>query len=299
MLSQVNDFALTSQNNSKITLKQLKGSVWVADFVFTACSGICPAMSTHMSKLSKSFEMHNDVHMVSISVNPENDSPDVLNKYSKKYDANDHWIFLTGPRDDIQKLAVESFKIGDMKEIMFHSAMFVLVDRKGRIRGYYDSGDQNRIKDLYTDLSRLRDELDIPLMPSINASLNGLAGIFLLLGFIAIRRKDRQQHKRMMLAAIVSSGLFLSCYLYYHSTTHLLTTYQGNRIWRSIYFFVLSTHTPLAVLILPFIFLAVKYALKGEFDKHVRITKWLYPTWMYVSVTGVLVYLMLYVFKPS
>jgi putative membrane protein len=85
-------------------------------------------------------------------------------------------------------------------------------------------------------------------------------------------------------------------FLYYHLTSHILTRYQGQGLMRGIYFFILGTHTPLAVLIIPFIIMAIRYALKGQYDKHTKITRWLYPTWVYVSVTGVLIYLMLYIF---
>ncbi|MBI3602579.1 MAG: DUF420 domain-containing protein [Candidatus Omnitrophica bacterium] len=141
--------------------------------------------------------------------------------------------------------------------------------------------------------------MNVPILPTINASLNALAGIFLLLGFLAIKRKDQNRHKFFMLCAFVSSILFLCAYVYYHATTHILTHYQGQGIKRGVYFFILGTHTPLAVLIVPFIIMAIRYALKGQFDKHTRITRWLYPTWVYVSITGVLVYLMLYVFRPA
>lgn len=100
-----------------------------------------------------------------------------------------------------------------------------------------------------------------------------------------------------MLSAFICSGLFLCTYLYYHLTSRGISHYQGKGILRTIYFFVLGTHTPLAVLIVPFIIIAIRYALRGEFEKHTRITHWLYPVWLYVSVTGVIVYLMLYVFS--
>ncbi len=136
----------------------------------------------------------------------------------------------------------------------------------------------------------------LPVLPTINASLNALAGIFLLIGFWAIKNNRRDVHKRAMLGAFVASAVFLCTYLYYHFTTHLITHYQGQGILRGIYFFILGTHIPLAVLIVPFIIIAIRHALKGRFEEHKRITRWLYPTWVYVSVTGVLVYLMLYVF---
>ncbi len=141
--------------------------------------------------------------------------------------------------------------------------------------------------------------MNLPLLPTINASLNALAGIFLVLGFVAIKRGDRVGHKKMMMAAFASSALFLCAYIYYHATSHVLTRYQGQGLLRGIYFFILGTHTPLATLIVPFIIMAIRHALKGNFEKHKRITRWLYPAWVYVSVTGVLIYLMLYVFPAK
>ena len=139
--------------------------------------------------------------------------------------------------------------------------------------------------------------MTLPILPTINASLNAWAGVFLLFGFAAIKRKDIPAHRRYMTCAFCSSALFLCAYVYYHATTHILTHYQGQGVWRGVYFFILGTHTPLAVLIVPLIIMAIRHALRGEFAKNTRITRWLYPVWLYVSVTGVLIYLMLYIFK--
>jgi putative membrane protein len=141
--------------------------------------------------------------------------------------------------------------------------------------------------------------VNLPLLPTINASLNGLAGIFLVLGYFAIKRKEQMLHTRLMVCAFISSALFLCCYLYYHFTSRGISHYQGHGIKRGIYFFILGTHTPLAVVIVPFIIMAIRYAIKGQFGKHTQITRWLYPTWVYVSVTGVLIYLMLYIIPAA
>ena len=133
-------------------------------------------------------------------------------------------------------------------------------------------------------------------LPTLNACLNLTAGILLFLGWRAIRNKKSAMHKRFMLGALGASFLFLISYLTYHLTTVGVTRYQGQGILRFIYFAILLTHTPLAVIIVPFCVAAVYFALRGDFARHVRITKWLLPVWMYVSVTGVIIYLMLYVF---
>ena len=140
--------------------------------------------------------------------------------------------------------------------------------------------------------------MDLTVFPTINASLNALAGGFLIAGWFAIhKKKDQILHRKLMTGALVSSSLFLVCYLYYHyhvGTTH----YQGKGILRVIYLIILGTHTPLAALIVPFAIAAVIFAVQGNFTKHTAITTKLWPVWLYVSITGVIIYLMLYVFKP-
>ncbi len=134
-----------------------------------------------------------------------------------------------------------------------------------------------------------------PVFPTVNASLNFLAGIFLFLGWRAIKAKNPLRHRKMMIAAFITSSAFLVSYVTYHVMVHGVTHYQGQGIARAVYFFILLTHTPLAVIIVPFILRALWFAHKKDFHRHTRITKSLLPVWMYVSVTGVLIYLMLYV----
>lgn len=141
--------------------------------------------------------------------------------------------------------------------------------------------------------------MDLPVLPTINASLNGLAAVLLFLGWRAIKSGNRERHRALMIAALASSAAFLACYLYYHYTAVGLTRYQGQGILRYTYFLILLTHTPLAALMTPFILAAVWFAAKGQFAKHTRITRWLWPVWMYVSVTGVVIYLMLYILPQA
>ena len=134
-----------------------------------------------------------------------------------------------------------------------------------------------------------------PIFPKINASLNGLAGVLLLFGFRAIKKNRQDIHKKFMIAALICSTLFLICYLTYHLSGAGVTRYKGTGLLRFIYFFILGTHTPLAIIIVPFCLRAVYHAVKGNFTKHTRITRWLFPVWMYVSLTGVIIYWMLYI----
>jgi uncharacterized membrane protein YozB (DUF420 family) len=135
--------------------------------------------------------------------------------------------------------------------------------------------------------------IEPPLLPTVNAVLNGSAAFCLWFGRRAIIAGDRNRHRAWMLAALTASGLFLACYLYYHFQVGA-TRYQGAGVMRLLYFAILLTHTPLATLMLPFVAAAVWYAIRGDFARHTRITRVLWPVWMYVSVTGVLIYAILY-----
>jgi uncharacterized membrane protein YozB (DUF420 family) len=133
-------------------------------------------------------------------------------------------------------------------------------------------------------------------LPAINAGLNSCATVLLFLGWRAIKTDKREAHKRYMVGALATSALFLSCYLYYHYNAGAMTPYEKQGLLRYLYFAILITHIPLAALMTPFILAAVGFAFAGKFELHTRITRILWPVWMYVSVTGVIIYLMLYVF---
>jgi len=155
-VGRVHDFELVDSNNNPFTLNHLKGRVWIADFFFTTCGDICPIMNKNMAALSRSYQKVKGIHLVSISVNPEFDTPEVLREYEKKLDVNrSHWHFLTGDRKSIKDLAVNSFKLGKIDEPVFHSSYFTLVDRNGLIRGYYDGTKQENINTLFKDAAQL------------------------------------------------------------------------------------------------------------------------------------------------
>ena len=132
----------------------------------------------------------------------------------------------------------------------------------------------------------------IDALPTCNAVLNSLCALCLCAGYMAIRRQRRELHARLMVAALVASGLFLVSYLV-HKFARGPTAY-GDRPYRTLYLVVLGTHTVLAALNVPLVVLTVVRAAKRQFDRHRRIARWTLPVWLYVSVTGVLVYLMLY-----
>ena len=159
ILGQVPDFQLYDSNGQEFNSSNLKGKVWVADFIFTSCGGICPIMTKNMAQLQRSFQMMNDAHFVSFSVNPDYDSPAGLNGFAKKYNADTrNWHFLTGQRDAITHLTVQGFKMGSIDEPIFHSAKFALVDQGMRIRGYYEGTESSEIAKLFKDMANLMKE---------------------------------------------------------------------------------------------------------------------------------------------
>jgi putative membrane protein len=130
-------------------------------------------------------------------------------------------------------------------------------------------------------------------LPPLNASLNALSAVFLTAGYIFIKNKNVTAHRNCMISALVSSTIFLGCYLYYHF--HAGRTVFKDPAWfRPIYHTLLLTHTVLAVTIVPMILITVSRAARGRFDRHKKIARWTWPLWMYVSVTGVLIYWLLY-----
>jgi uncharacterized membrane protein YozB (DUF420 family) len=129
--------------------------------------------------------------------------------------------------------------------------------------------------------------------PALNATLNALAACFLLCGYVLIRRGRREAHKRAMLAAFACSAVFLVSYLVYHYQVGSVK-FQGQGWIRPVYFALLLSHTVLAVAIVPLVLVTLSRALREGFDAHRRIARWTLPLWLYVSVTGVVIYVLLY-----
>ena len=130
-------------------------------------------------------------------------------------------------------------------------------------------------------------------LPALNAGLNFTAALLIGAGYYFVRRREIQAHKTCMIGALVVSTLFLTSYLIYHYNVGSVAFRQQGWI-RPVYFFILTTHVVLAATILPLVLRTAQLAFRGRFEKHVRIARWTFPIWMYVSITGVVVYLMLY-----
>ena len=153
-------FQLVNQEGRPFDSAQLAGKIWIADFIYTTCPGPCPMISTRMSELQKPLEK-TDVHLVSFSVDPEKDTPEVLRGYAEKLRAEPkRWDFLTGPKSAIYDLSHKGFKLAisdgsDEAGIPVHSTRMVLVDRHGEIRGYYEATEADAVTKLLADTSHL------------------------------------------------------------------------------------------------------------------------------------------------
>jgi uncharacterized membrane protein YozB (DUF420 family) len=135
--------------------------------------------------------------------------------------------------------------------------------------------------------------IDYTALPALNATLNAISTIFLVVGWTFIKRRDMRRHRACMLAAFATSALFLTSYLVYHANVGSVP-FQGQGPIRTVYFAILITHIILAALILPLALVTLSRALSRRFDRHRQIARWTLPIWLYVSVTGVVIYLMLY-----
>ncbi len=156
VLGNVPPFELINTQSQIVSNTDLKGKVWVADFVFTTCAGPCPVMTENLAWIHRSYLLEKEVSLVTVTVNPDYDSPQVLKEYAAKHKADTaSWHFLTGTKEAIHDLAHKGFKLGDPENPVFHSPHMVLVDQQGQIRGYYNGTEDKEIKRLFKDIARL------------------------------------------------------------------------------------------------------------------------------------------------
>jgi protein SCO1/2 len=153
----VPEFSLINQDGKTFGSADLRGKIWIADFIYTTCPGPCPMISSRMSEVQEPLK-NTDVHLVSFSVDPAKDTPQVLRGYAEKLQAEPgRWDFLTGPQSTIYNLSRNGFKlaVGDEKGVPIHSTRMILVDRHGEIRGYYDAAEADAVTKLVADTTHL------------------------------------------------------------------------------------------------------------------------------------------------
>ena len=156
VIGSIPEFEFIDSEGQSVNLNTLKGKVWVADFIFTTCTMACPIMTDNMNTIHKKYKKNDDLRLVSISVYPEYDTPEVLKEYASLYNANtDKWHFLTGKEATVKNVIKNGFKIGDYEDIIFHSEKFALVDKNGMIRSYYNGMKTEDMDRLKKDINRL------------------------------------------------------------------------------------------------------------------------------------------------
>lgn len=373
----IEDFSLTERSGRKVTKKDLLGKPWVACFVFTRCAGPCPRVSGQFYQLQKDLK-DTDFKLVTITVDPKNDTPEVLSRYAESVGADpEKWLFLTGDQKDIFHLIEKSFLMpvqentGPARKPGFeviHTTNVMLVDKDGRVLGKYNAVNDaemaalrkavreqvdsdtkkkekqeakpkqatppkagmisltpllthqisDRLSALF--LSQTEPEAEEPTtaaaveenqveakqapdwvlqLPTVNAVLNGLATILLIVGYSFIRKGEKEKHKKTMLTAFGTSILFLVFYLLYHFALQSYTgnasrKFEGEGPIRPVYYFILITHVILAASVPLLAWITIRRGLKKQWEAHRRIAKITFPIWLYVSITGVIIYFMLY-----
>jgi protein SCO1/2 len=160
----VPEFSLAERSGRRITLADLGGKVWIADFIYTSCTDTCPLQSAAMAKLQEQWGKQRDLRLVSFSVDPDRDTPQVLSRYAEHFKADaERWLFLTGDKEQISRLVQQGFHLSATpalksptgEDVILHSPRFVLIDRVARIRAYYDSRDAEALRRLNKDLITL------------------------------------------------------------------------------------------------------------------------------------------------
>jgi protein SCO1/2/putative membrane protein len=325
-------FQLVERSGKAVTESDLADRVCIFSFIFTRCQLSCPRITSVMKSLQPQLE-GSRVLLVSLSVDPEHDSPQVLRDYANRFGADPRqWWFLTGARPEIYDLIQRRFKLSVMEnpapdpggatEAIAHSDRLALVDR-GRVVGLFDSNERLAVQELVSQARRRANPDWIRALPAINASLNAFCAVLLLTGWSLIRSRPKpvlapsvesldwaesspliedlriRGHVVCMVLAVVTSALFLTCYLFYHYHAGSVP-FRGQGTIRLVYFTVLISHTFLATFgVVPLVLLTLGRALRRDFARHRSIAAVTFPIWLYVSVTGVVIYLMLYQLPPG
>jgi protein SCO1 len=292
-------FRFTERSGRSISQADLADRVWIAAFIFTRCPSSCPRISQVMHGLQERLR-GTGVRLVSFTVDPEHDSPPVLAEYARRLKADTNgWWFLTGPKLALYDFILSRFHLGVVgtsledqaagAESISHSAKLVLIDRGNRMVGYFDSDEP---ADLRLLESRAR-QRDLSWPPAFHASLNGSSALLLLAGWFLIRSRRVRGHATCMALAVGVSVLFLASYIAYHYQVGSVA-FRGSGLIRIAYFTILLSHTVLAVAAVPLVGTVLARAIRRSFEAHARLARVAFPVWLYVSITGVLVYLMLY-----
>ncbi|MFO0967593.1 MAG: DUF420 domain-containing protein [Gemmataceae bacterium] len=311
----VRHFSLTDSDGHPFEPEQLRGKVWVAHFFFTTCTAGCQQTTATMKELQEKFRDHPHLALVSISVNPDNDSAERLQAYARDLGAvPGQWLFLRGPEAKVHAIVQTVFfqtaerdtKTPKPGQEITHSFTLMLIDSQGEIAGYVEGKDPIHwppLEERLQELLRERIAVEEPAriwFPRLNASLNAACAVLLLAGFLAIKQRKEALHVILMVSALAVSAVFLGCYLFYHFAilNGRPTVFRGEGPVRGVYLAILLSHTLLAVAVAPLALYVAVLGWKDQRARHARLARWTFPLWLYVSVTGVVVYWMLYHLYP-
>jgi len=303
----IQDFELTERSGRKITKKDLLGKPCLCTFIFTRCESACPHV---VMELNKIHHAHPDLQLVSFSVDPDYDTVQILKEFANDRGCDpERWWFLTGNKGTIYRLIHQSFMTLAMEIVLpatpdklpipgnadvLHSANIMYVDAQGRVQGKFNARNLDEMAELE---KILRTPPLVRQFPAVNATLNAIAGVLLVVGWVLIRCRQARAHKLCMLTAFAVSIAFLGCYLVYHYYAGS-KKFEGEGSWKTAYLVMLFSHIVLAALV-PFLALAtIRQGLQaersGNWPAHRRLGKVTLPIWLYVSVTGVIIYAVLY-----
>ena len=304
-LGTLPDFKLTDQTGTAVGREQLLGRVCVISVFFSCCIDSCPITQKTMEKMQERFAGCSDILLVSINVFPGRDTPSLITQYAADHHADPaQWLFLHGDKEEIYNLVqkgllqglAEDTSGGPGREVV-HTPNFLVVDHRGVIRGYVNGTKSEEVMRLEKFVHQL---VQAKYFPSVNAGLNAFSGALLVLGFVFIRRRQIVVHKICMLAALLVSSLFLGCYAYYHFAVQdgRPTAFSGEGLMRLLYYGILLSHIVLAAAVAPLALRVTYLGLRDRLAGHITLARWTLPIWLYVSVTGVVVYWMLYHLYP-
>jgi protein SCO1/2/putative membrane protein len=319
------EFQLRERSGRGITQADLRNRVCVFAFIFSRCPLSCPRISTVMKDLQTRFDGTN-VLLASVTVDPEYDTAAVLTQYAQRFGASpDRWWFLTGDKEQIHDLVERRFKLGLQEaspaerasgsEAITHSDRLVLVE-DGQVVGFFESNDATAVDALVAQANRRALPGWVKRLPTLNATLNGVCAVLLIAGWVLIRSRHSRPrsgspssgpasdvglvsrpvvrgHVALMLSAVGLSALFLTSYLVYHSRAGA-TVFQSDGFLRVLYLTILFSHLSLAIAVIPLVSLTLIRAIRRNYASHLAIAQLTFPIWLYVAITGVVIYLMLY-----
>ncbi|MEM9801623.1 MAG: DUF420 domain-containing protein [Planctomycetota bacterium] len=331
----VPEFSFVDRAGRTVTNETLAGAPWIAVPFFVKCTGPCPSITRDISERLVPLLEGSSVKIVSFTLDPEVDTEEELDEYARLFGAeDDRWLFVRSETEaEMHRFLGEGLKVPvqrddtalDPGQAIVHGTRMPVIDAEGKIAGWYELLDPSVGSDglpldeaeaivagryglLAARARSLAGETYAwPVkrssrIPLVNASLNGIAFLLLIAGYVAIRRERRGLHEALMKSAFIVSAAFLASYLYYHFAVLPIsggpTKYNGEGLAKTAYLAMLLSHVVLAVVNLPMVLRVLWLAHREDWTRHRRLARWTFPIWLYVSLTGVLVYLVLYPFNP-